>query len=367
MDRVQVLASDEFAGRNNLTPGGAAARNWLLADLANLGLTAGSPTGYEQTFQAGVNLCALVPGSAPQFANEYVLIGAHYDHLGTIGAPSSQCQSSAKAGREDDVICNGAVDNAAGVAVALAVVHALAHSKHPPRRSLVMCLFDAEEDGLLGSRHFVSKAPLVPLQSVVAMLSIDNVGSEFLPGETSSFATDTEFSSSLRAAVKVANEITGMQTWPVSSFFVGKEGGGRSDHLPFREAGIPVLFIGSGSSPEYHSTADEPDIINKKKLLQIARHTAVLVAHIANSSKRPDFISKPAPQIDDARALISLADRVIANPSALGLSSAQVELVQGWRADLQSWVTTPPTTSDDWQSYQALVKAILAAVYLFAG
>ena len=366
MDRINVLASDEFEGRDNLSPGGLAARVWLEADLANLALPPAVGSGYAQPFAAGVNLCAKLPGTDPALAGEFVVLGAHYDHLGTVGAPNSQCKIS-KLADPTDKICNGAVDNASGVAVAIAVLHALATSAHPPRRSVVLCLFDAEEDGLLGSRHFVDKAPLVPLAAIAAMLSIDNIGSEFLPGETSSFATDVEYSVALRAAVKTANDITGMQTWPVSSFFVGQDGGGRSDHQPFHEAGIPALFIGSGSSPAYHTASDEPGIINQPKLLNIARHTAVLVALIANAPSRPDFVQKPAPHIDDAIALVSLADRVIAAPEALGLSEAQRDLVKGWRTDLAAWIAHPPTTSDEWDTYQGLVKAILAAVYLFAG
>ena len=366
MDRINALASDEFGGRDNLSAGGQAARAWLEADLTNLALPPAVGSAYAQPFAAGVNLCAKLPGHDPALASEVVVIGAHYDHLGTVGAPNSQCKPS-KLADPTDKICNGAVDNAAGVAVAIAVLHALATSAQPPRRSIVLCLFDAEEDGLLGSRHFVDKAPLVPLTAIAAMFSVDNIGSEFLPGETSSFATDVEYSVALRAAVKTANDLTGMQTWPVSSFFVGQDGGGRSDHQPFREAGIPVLFIGSGSSPAYHTPADEVGIINQPKLLNIARHTAVLVALIANAPTRPDFVPQPAPHIDDAVALVSLADRVIAAPQALGLSDAQLDLVKGWRTDLAAWITHPPTTSDEWDTYQGLVKAILAAVYLFAG
>lgn len=376
MDRVHVLASDDFAGRDNQSPGGVAARQWLAADLANLGLQPLFASGYAHAFDAGVNLCAKVPGSDPAVAHELVVVGAHYDHLGTVGAPKSQCKASPPGSpHADDTVCNGAVDNAAGVAVGLAVARALAQSAARPRRSVVLCLFDAEEDGLLGSRALVKRlqgpasardgAPA--LAEVVAMLSVDNVGSEILPGEASSFATDVEFSHALRAAVKRANDATGMVTWPVSSFFVGQEGGGRSDHLPFREAKVPVVFLGSGSSAEYHSTADEPGVINQSKLLGIARHAVVLVADIANAAARPDLVAAPQPHLDDARALVSLAGQVLANPKALGLNPTQVELVKGWRADLQAWIDTPPTTDAQWAEYASLVKGILQAVYLVVG
>ncbi|MCO4762729.1 MAG: M20/M25/M40 family metallo-hydrolase [Myxococcales bacterium] len=363
MSRTTTLSDDYFAGRDNGSPGGIAAREWLVADLKKLKLAPAAQSGYDQPFDKGANVCARVPGSDPTVSHEVVLIGAHYDHLGTAGVKGSQCK--AKKGSKD-LICNGAIDNAAGVSVAISVVHALANSTHPPRRTLILCLFDAEEDGLLGSRYFVDKAPLAPLDSIVAMLSVDNVGSEIFPGEMSSFATDVEFSDTLRAAVKTANKASGYNTWPVSSFFVGQEGGGRSDHLPFREAGVPVLFIGSGSSAEYHTTADELGAINQNKLLQIARHTAVLVATIANAKGKPDFIKTPKPHIDDALAMASLADTVISQPKALGLNDAQLSVVKGFRKDLQKWIDKPPETDAEWATYQSLIKAIVAAVYTFA-
>ncbi len=363
LDRISVLAHDEMDGRDNNSPGGLAARAWLAADLQNQGLQPAGRDGFAQPFAVGSNLCARVPGHDPALAGEVVVIGAHYDHLGRADAPGSQCK--AKAGAVD-LVCNGAIDNASGVAVAIALGRAL--SKHATlRRSLLICLFDAEEDGLLGSKHFVTVDPLVPLASIVAMVSVDNVGSQIVPGEPSSFATDAEFSDALRAAVHAANDATGYTTWPVSSFFVGQKGGGRSDHLPFREAAVPVLFLGSGSSSVYHTPADEVAALDMTKLVAIARHAAVLVALVANADDRPDFVGSPQPHLDDALALRSLADRVLAAPQALGLNDGQVELVQTWRDQLQAWIDTPPGTPAQWKSYQTLVEAIIAAVFVFAG
>ena len=363
LDRISVLAHDEMDGRDNNSPGGLAARAWLVADLKNQGLQPAGRDGYVQPFAVGSNLCAQVPGHDPALAGEFVVIGAHYDHLGRADVEGSQCK--AKAGAVD-LVCNGAIDNASGVAVAIALGRALA--KHATlRRSLLVCLFDAEEDGLLGSKHFVQLDPLVPLATVAAMVSVDNVGSQIVPGEPSSFATDAEFSDALRAAVHAANDATGYTTWPVSSFFVGQKGGGRSDHLPFREAGVPVLFLGSGSSSVYHTPEDELAALDMSKLVAIARHAAVLVALVANAEARPDFVASPQPHLDDALALRSLADRVLQAPQALGLNDGQIELVQTWRDQLQAWIDVPPSTPAQWKSYQTLVEAIIAAVFVFAG
>ncbi len=380
LDRVGVLAHDDFLGRDNGTPGGLAAQAWLATDLANQGLPPLAAAGYALPFAAGVNLCARIAGSdatptvgadgiTRPLRDELVLLGAHYDHLGDADTPGSACKAAKDAA---DRICNGAIDNAAGVAVTIAVARALANSPGLLRRTLVVCLFDAEEDGLLGSKALVQALQQegvagVHRPQVVAMLSVDNVGSQIIPGELSSFATDAEFSDALRAAVHAANAITGYQTWPVSSFFVGQEGGGRSDHLPFREAGVPVLFLGSGSGAEYHTPHDELDALDQSKLLAIARHAVVLVSSIANADARPDFQAKPSPHLDDGRALVSLADRALAASNPLKLNDTQREVVATFRSQLQGWLDHPPATAADWKAYQTQVKAILAAVFSFVG
>lgn len=376
LDRVAVLADDAFEGRDSGSPGGAAARGWLVADLQKLGLAPLASTGYELPFVGGVNLCARVPGAdptvvagaTPTLAEEVVVVGAHYDHLGHADHPGSQCKAAKGAA---DRICNGAIDNAAGVAAAIAVARALSQRTLPLRRGVVLCLFDAEEDGLLGAKAFVAAAQSaaaaggVGLGRIVAMVSIDNVGSAPIPGEMSSFATDAEFSDGLRAAVHAANAVSGYQVWPVSSFFVGQEGGGRSDHLPFREAGVPVLFLGSGSDPVYHTTADEVGAVVGAKLLGIARHAAVLVASIADADGRPDLVSAPLPHLDDARALVALAQRVLDPTNPLGLSAVQRGFVQGVQSELQGWLAAPPQTEAEWDAYQSFVKSVISAVFAF--
>ena len=368
-DRVTVLADDSMQGRDNLTEGGKAARTWLLGDLKNLGLAPAFAGGFEQAFDKGINLCFTIPGDDEKLAAEYVVIGAHYDHLGMVdatGKGKSKCpQAKDKDGKPSaDTICNGAIDNAAGVAAVLLVAKALKTAKHKTRRSVIGCLFDAEEDGLLGSYHFVANPP-VPLDQIVAMFSVDNVGSRIFSDHTSSFATDAEYSKALRDHVLAASKRTGFQTWPVSSFFVGQPGGGRSDHLPFRQKGIPVLFFGSGSSSVYHTTADQLSSVDFTKLLATARHAALVTADVANHEDRPDFSAKPKPHLDDARAMVAIADKVIANPKGLGLNDAQVDLLKTWRADLQKWLDKPPTTAAQWKEYDDLVRGIITAVYVF--
>jgi Zn-dependent M28 family amino/carboxypeptidase len=322
--------------------------------------------GFEQPFEQGVNLAGRIAGNDPLLGDEYVVVSGHYDHLGVVGAPRSQCRASARA--PGDTICNGAADNAAGSVATLAVANALAHSRLGTRRSILIVFWDAEEDGLLGSRYFADQEPLVPLEQIVAMYSVDNVGGYIIQGVEDSFAIGTEYATGLREKVAAVNTETGFTQWPVSSFFVGSDTGGRSDHLPFRLHGVPIIFFGSGSPPEYHTPADEIDVVSIDKLEQIARHVTLMTADVANDEGRPAFVDAPSPQLDDARALLALGRVVRADPAALGLDDpVLIAVLDGWITRLERYIANPPTTDAGWNAYLDFVKEIITIVYSVIG
>ena len=364
--RLSVLASDDMEGRDNLSPGGAKARAWLEGQMTDIGLEPMGTDGFEQAFEQGINLVGRIAGNDPALADEYVLVSGHYDHLGVVGAPHSQCKASKLA--PGDTICNGAADNGAGSIATLAIANALAHSALGTRRSILVVFWDAEEDGLLGSHYFADQDPRVPLEKIAAMYSVDNVGAYIIKGVDDSFAIGTEYATGLRERITAINAETGFNQWPVSSFFVGSETGGRSDHLPFRLHNVPVIFFGSGSPPEYHTPADEIGIVGFNKLEKITRHVALMTADVANDDTRPSFVADPRPQLDDARALIALGEVVVADPSSLGISDPLlVGILKGWLTDLKAYIAHPPNTDAEWASYQRLVKSIITTVYGFIG
>src|SRR5690606_30290780 len=129
---VRHLSSDQFAGRNNNSPGGIAARDYIIDFLDTF--TAGAVPGqtgdaaFTQTFPQGVNVLGQITGTVRP--NEYVIIGAHYDHHANCGNSGG------------DTICNGATDNAAGTAMVLEMAARFAQA--PPDRSVVFALWDAE-------------------------------------------------------------------------------------------------------------------------------------------------------------------------------------------------------------------------------
>ncbi len=356
LERVAALADDSMAGRDNQSPGGERAREWLAAQLEAAGA---EPVGdgWFHPFAEGSNVVAVRRGVDPNLADEYVVVGAHYDHLGRAGDTGAQCVRAM-----GDSICNGAVDNATGCAAVLAVARALGTPGGGPRRSVLLVFFDAEEDGLLGSRHLVAaREPIAPAE-MVAMFNLDMVGASIIPGAEASFALGVEYATGIGERVLRNAEHVGQATYPVSSFFDGSEDGERSDHHPFRGAGVPALFFSSGAPAVYHSPADEVGQVEPEKLRRTTQQVFLTVTDVANADDRPGFVDPPARHLGDARALLDLGSLVVAEPEAVGLDPMLVGIVESWLVRLRGYLETPPETEAQWDEYERFVRAVVGAV-----
>jgi aminopeptidase YwaD len=192
------------------------------------------------------NVIMQLPGTDPVLKNQYVIIGGHYDHLGTGGPGSSS--------RAVDTIAvhYGADDNASGIASMLEMAEKAA-SLNNNKRTLIFTAFAAEEMGLLGSKHLVENLPF-EADSVNAMINLDMVG---------------------RLKENKLLQIGGVGTSPIlkdliykqtdTTFFdlsLSNEGYGPSDHSSFYGLDIPVLFISTGAHLDYHTPFDTPERIN---------------------------------------------------------------------------------------------------------
>jgi hypothetical protein len=195
------------------------------------------------------NVMAYLPGSGPH-ADEWVVVGAHYDHLG-LG------QMGHMTGGRTGSIWHGADDNASGTSAVLELADRLKHSKPLPR-SVLFIFFTAEEEGLLGSDYFV-KNPLIPMEKIVAMLNLDMVGRL----RHDSLAIGGAGTAPIWDSI-VANAIRGTHlTTTVALPEDGGRGGlGPSDHASFAERKIPVLFLFTGMHSDYHRPTDTADKIN---------------------------------------------------------------------------------------------------------
>lgn len=287
-----TLASDGFEGRDNQTEGSRRARVYLIGLLREIGPGVSGGTAdadYEQPFAHGTNLAAVIRGR--ELPDEYVLIGAHYDHLGVS--------------RSGDVY-NGATDNAAGTAVAVAVARAIRSLPEAPRRSVAIALWDAEEDGLLGSLAWVANPP-IPIERTVAYVNLDIQGANLTPGlSRTSIAVGAETGGALLADV-VANAVRteleqfprGVETLPVSYIF----GQLRSDYATFVAASVPTVFFSDSTGACYHTVRDETRFVDFEKLASQSRIAYRTTAALAEGRATPPFVA-PNP------ALATYADAI---------------------------------------------------------
>lgn len=334
---VIELADDALQGRNNNTPGSAAARELLLGWLAEFaqGLD-GSQSGdaaflqpFVQNSQIGTNVLAVIPGS--ELPNEYVMVGAHYDHLG-----------SCRVVTPGDTVCNGATDNAAGVAVAVAVGRGIAALPMRPRRSVIVALWDAEEDGLRGSQYYVGH-PVVPLASTVAYVNLDIQGANLLPSlRRFTFAVGSETGAGLPALVAEATAAADLDYRQLSFIF----GQGRSDYVNLVNNGVPTVFFSDSTGPCYHTNADEVGVVDFTKLEQQARRAYELTLALANAGAPPSFVA-PSPALATFADAVTLDEVLTAGLADLALFNPtdQTRLLQ-IQAEIHAMVLDGPANFD---------------------
>jgi hypothetical protein len=323
---VARLAGDATAGRDNLSPGSALAQQFLIGELKRIstGLNTGATgdaaytqTLPGQTLPGGTNLVSVIPGT--DLADQYVVVGAHYDHLG------SSCQYKSTG----DQICNGATDNAAGVAAVLAIGRSLAAQQVKPRRSVVLALWDAEEDGLVGSRYYVDH-PLVPLEDTVGYLNFDIQGANLLPSlRNTSFALGAETGGPrLEEIVRSAINASTLDMEMALNAF----GQGRSDYAPFLGQ-VPVVFFTDATGPCYHTNDDEIGVVDFGKLdREIA--IALRVTRELASTDAPPALGQTSSNAtyDDAVVIQRFLERVARNRDRF--SPADQQTLDTARAEL---------------------------------
>ena len=298
---IAYLASDPLEGRGTGTPGNDSAAAFIARRFAMLGLRK-VDTSFEQHFIAHPlaahnetpvslpteNVVALLPGSDPQLRGEYVVVGAHFDHLGrsVIGALDPD---------RKNVIRRGADDNASGTAAVLELARLFAVS--PPRRSLLFVTFSGEEMGLLGSEYFVSNSPL-PLDGAVAMVNFDMVG-RLREDKLIVYgvATATELAALLDSANASASSVLSSQPlWRKQLQITALgDGFGPSDHSSFFARNIPVLHFFTDLHEDYHSAGDVVDKINATGEAHVVDVAERVIRSIADRPARLTFVRGATP------------------------------------------------------------------------
>src|SRR5262249_33499019 len=232
------------------------------------------------------NVVGLIRGSDPHLTNEYIIIGAHYDHLGLGGSESLSQNPYGQ-------IHHGADDNASGTAALIEIARVLASSRDRLRRSVIIAAFSGEEEGLLGSASY-AKNPPVPLSASVAMINMDMIGRL---RQNMLMVSGTATSPAWKPLLEELNRKQGARAEAGSDgvaatrfkLALGDDGYGPSDHQSFYIRDIPVLFFFTGSHDDYHKPSDTADKINAPGIKQVAELVLEVAIRVADEPTRIAF------------------------------------------------------------------------------
>ena len=219
------------------------------------------------------NVVGIIKSGHRKYRDEYIAIGAHFDHLGLGGKRSGS--------RQDDILAihPGADDNASGISGLLEIGQKISSQKSKLKRSIVLICFDAEERGLLGSKYFTDFSP-IPLENITTMINLDMIGrmkdSTFTVG---GIGTSPSFKTMLDSLSKNKNFI--LKTT--------KPGFGPSDHASFYIKDIPVLFFFTGLHTDYHTPKDVWKLINVAGEKTILNFIYDVTIYLSKKTKRPIY------------------------------------------------------------------------------
>lgn len=239
LERLKTLSSDSFEGRRTGEKGNLKARTFIMDEFKTLGaLPFGSKYDHHFSFKSrgityeAANILAIFKGTSK--SDEYIVVSAHYDHLGI----------------KDGKIYNGADDDASGIAALFSFAEYL--SKNPPKHSIILAAFDAEELGLRGARYFVDK---MKNTKIVANINMDMI---------SRSKKDELYVVGGRYHEKLKEILQNFKNPTTSTLLQGHDGSdgkqdwtSSSDHGAFHAAKIPFLYFGDEDHPGYHQPTDD--------------------------------------------------------------------------------------------------------------
>lgn len=304
---LSFLASDLLEGRGTPSRGLDLAAEYIAAQFRAVGLEPAGDDGYFQTADWNVikpkprvrpgapvsvetlvstdplppvyvrNVIGVLRGSDPALRDSYVLVTAHYDHLGIHKTPAGE------------QIFNGANDDASGTVSVIELAKAFAGMAERPKRSIVFMTFFGEEKGLVGSNYYGAH-PIFPLAKTVAGINIEQVGrTDDSEGAQVASVGVTGFDfSEVGAVIKEAGVKAGIKAWkhPVNSdqYF------GASDNQALADQGVPAHTISVAYEfPDYHKPTDDSNMVDYENMAKVDRAVALAIAMIANNPEAPKW------------------------------------------------------------------------------
>lgn len=292
---ISFLADDELEGREAGFQGGRIAGNYIVSTLKQLGISPLNDSYFQpfevynrerqkrQRFQVDPDSIAVIKNGVHQRLamrnvlgkiegknkDEYVIVGAHYDHLGFDPM------------LDGDQIYNGADDNASGVSAVLQIARAFVASGVQPERTIVFAFWDGEEKGLLGSKYFTQNFP--QMKQVKGYLNFDMIGrnnDEANPTHVVYFYTEAHpvFGDWLK------NDIIKYKLNLTPNYRPWDKPVGGSDNASFARLNIPVIWYHTDGHPDYHMPSDHVEKINWNKLVDITKAAYLNLWNLANES-----------------------------------------------------------------------------------
>jgi len=291
---MEILAADSMEGRRTGTAGTARAARFIEGRFAAAGLEAAGDSGFYQLVPMALverrgrmrprlleswaawdtlqpdgrikeaNIVGVLPGSDPVLRDEFILVTAHYDHVG-IGRPVN-----------GDSIYNGADDDASGTAALIWIAEKLAAADTPPARSVVFAAVTGEEMGLLGTRWYITDPP-VPLDQTVANLNIEMIARPD-PAVGPGRAWLTGFERTTMGEILVAAGLPiDPDPRPEQNYYE------RSDNIAFARQGIPAHTLSTfGEHAQYHTPDDESELADPDHMAAVAEALVRTVVELAN-------------------------------------------------------------------------------------
>ena len=261
---VFTLAADSLQGRKAGTIYARKAADYIVRQWEEIGIEPFFDTTFLQVFGNGIfqNVVGIIRGNDSILKKQYIVIGAHFDHLGV---------------RDDGQIYSGADDNASGVATLIELGRKLHDNQSNLKRSIILIAFDAEEIGLIGADYFITNTE-IPIEQFKLMLSIDMVGWYRESGQLQYVGSGT-----IRGGAEL---ILNPELIPEGLNVVATrfERGLRTgtDTWPFAEKGIPTLHVTTGLVSPFHEPEDEAHLIDLDGMVLITEHLKNLMVAISN-------------------------------------------------------------------------------------
>jgi len=232
----------------------------------------------ERVRREVANVIGVLKGSDPALAGQYIVVGAHYDHLG-LGEHDSLSP------KDIGQIHHGADDNASGTAGVLEMVDVMAKSGQKPKHSILFMCFAGEELGLLGSNYYTTH-PIFPLKQTIAMLNMDMIGRV---SKNKLYVSGTGTSPGFPQLVQDANKSVNFE------IAYSNSGYGASDQTSFTAKEVPVLFFFSGLHSDYHKPSDTWDKINAADGARVTELAAKIVGEIDAQNEPPKYVRVAEP------------------------------------------------------------------------